>query len=99
MAGLWLTNQQKLRDFVKTRKLCPRPSKMKMGFEEGEEKPLTPPELARIAGVSADTIRRAIDRGDIDSIVTQKGHRKIPLPSVVDYLMERKQHLADSSTD
>lgn len=51
---------------------------------------LTPPEIATLFGVSADTVRRLIDSGELSSIrLTEDGWRRVEKQTVIDYA-ERK---------
>ena len=47
---------------------------------------LTPPEIARLFGVSPDTVRRLIDNGELPSIrITNDGWRRVEKQNVIDY--------------
>lgn len=83
---IWLKNHLRLKEIAASDLPCPEPSKIRMSLNERREKPLTAPQLAQIAGVSPDTIRRAIDRGELASELTSGGHRKIPFPVAMQYL-------------
>ena len=83
---IWLKNHLRLKELASLELPCPLPSKIRMSLDEKREKPLTAPELAQIAGVSPDTIRRAIERGDLKCEITSGGHRKIPFPVAIQYL-------------
>lgn len=86
---VWLENQAKLVETVAAGRSCPQPSSVKMTLEDRTEKLLSPPELSKLAGVSADTIRRAIDREEIPSETTSGGHRKVRWSSALKYLEEQ----------
>ena len=47
---------------------------------------LTPPEIARLFGVSPDTVRSLIDNGELPSIrITNDGWRRVEKQNVIDY--------------
>ena len=83
---IWLENHLKLVEIAGTSLPPPQPSQVKMTLEDREEKLLSPPELARLSGVSADTIRRAIDRQEIKSELTSGGHRKVRYEEALSFL-------------
>lgn len=83
---IWLKNHMKLVEFAGTEIPPPAPSKIKSVLEKREEKLISPPELAELAGVSSDTIRRAIDRGEIESELTSGGHRRVTHVQAIRYL-------------
>jgi excisionase family DNA binding protein len=86
LAQVWLKNHLRLSELAALNLPCPKPSKIRMALDEKKQKPLTAPQLAKMAGVSADTIRRAIDRGELKSEVTSGGHRKISQEVALDFL-------------
>lgn len=49
---------------------------------------LSVPELAKLSGDSKNTIRRAIDRGDLEAEKSPGGHRSIPVLAAKAYLKE-----------
>ena len=47
---------------------------------------LTPPDIAKLFGVSPDTIRRLIDSGELPSVrITDDGWRRVEKQNVIDY--------------
>lgn len=50
---------------------------------------LTPAELAKICRVSTKTVRRWVQAGEIDALVTPGNHIRFPLSSVRKFLAER----------
>jgi excisionase family DNA binding protein len=47
---------------------------------------LTPPEIAKLFGVSPDTVRRLIDNGELPSVrITDDGWRRVEKQHVIDY--------------
>jgi excisionase family DNA binding protein len=48
---------------------------------------LTPPEIAKLFGVSPDTVRRLVDNGELTSvrITDEGGWRRVEKQSVIDY--------------
>ena len=47
---------------------------------------LTPPEIARLFGVSPDTVRRLIDNGQLPSVrISDDGWRRVEKQAVIDY--------------
>ena len=55
---------------------------------------LTPPEIAKLFGVSADTVRRLIDSGELPSIrITDDGWRRVEKQYVIDYASRKGMKL------
>lgn len=51
---------------------------------------LTPPEIARLFGVSPDTVRRLIDRGELPSIqLSDPGWHRVTKEDVVNYAAKK----------
>lgn len=75
----WIENQTRLRDFDSTKCTTPTPSEIRTTISDRGTKPFTPNRLAKILGVSGNTIRRAIQRGEIGCESTSGGHIKIPI--------------------
>lgn len=50
---------------------------------------LSPRQVAEAIGVSASSLKRWCDRGDLETTKTAGGHRRIPLAAVVRFLRER----------
>ena len=47
---------------------------------------LTPPEIAKLFGVSPDTVRRMIDNGELASVrIRDDGWRRVEKQTVIDY--------------
>lgn len=47
---------------------------------------LTPPEIAKLFGVSPDTVRRLIDNGELPSVrLNDPGWRRVTKQDVIDY--------------
>lgn len=51
---------------------------------------LTAPEIAKLFGVSADTVRRLIDNGELSSVrFTEDGWRRVEKQQVIDYAFRK----------
>lgn len=52
---------------------------------------LTAPEIARLFGVSSETVRRLIDSGELESIrLSEDGWRRVAKPAVIEYAESKR---------
>jgi excisionase family DNA binding protein len=55
----------------------------------------TPKQIAQALGVSESSVKRWVDSGRLPAAKTAGGHRKVPLPSIADFIRETGHHLAE----
>lgn len=55
---------------------------------------LTPKQVARAIQVSESSVKRWCDKGDIPTRYTAGGHRRIPLPELLEFLRASNYHIA-----
>lgn len=55
----------------------------------------TPKQIAQALGVSESSVKRWVDSGRLPAAKTAGGHRKVPLPSIADFIRETGHQLAD----
>ncbi len=73
----WIKSSDRLRAFREAGKSPPEPSSIKATLSERQDLGFTPPQAAKLLGVSVNTVRRMVDRGTLKAEVTDGGHRKI----------------------
>ncbi len=73
----WIKSSERLRAFKDAGKPPPEPSSIKATLSERQDLGFTPPQAAKLLGVSVNTVRRMVDRGTLKAEVTDGGHRKI----------------------
>lgn len=54
-----------------------------------ESKPLGPADVARLIGVTAMTVRRISDKGELSFTVTPGGHRRYQMEDIVNYCQQK----------
>ena len=55
----------------------------------------TPKQIAQALGVSESSVKRWVDSGRLPAAKTAGGHRKVPLPSIADFIRETGHQLAE----
>lgn len=67
--------QKRLKEYESSKVKLPKPSKIKQVLSDEKIKKITAPQLAKLLGVSADTVRRRADKGEIPAYLSEKGTR------------------------
>jgi excisionase family DNA binding protein len=67
--------QKKQKSFEDSNVKLPKPRKVKQVLTDEKIKKITAPQLAKLMGVSADTVRRRADKGEIPAYLSEKGTR------------------------
>ena len=89
----WQQGEAKKEDLSKANKKVPLPSSELTPSSHQTEKLLSPPEIARRKGCHRDTVRRAIDRGELEFIRTAGGHRRVPQTLAEKWIKAHKNRL------
>jgi excisionase family DNA binding protein len=81
----WVKSHERLKVLVETGKPLPDPSRIKVATKEIKKaKPLTAPEVAKLLGVSENTVRR-IPKAELRYRRTKGGHRRYSIGAVQAY--------------
>jgi hypothetical protein len=85
LAKSWVKSHERLKVLLENGKPLPDPSKIKVATKEiTKAKPLTAPEVAKILGVSKDSVRR-IPKAELRYRRTKGGHRRYSIGAVQAY--------------
>jgi DNA-directed RNA polymerase specialized sigma subunit len=96
LAKSWVKSHERLKVLLENGKPLPEPSKIKVATKEiTKTKPLTAPEVAKILGVSKDSVRR-IPKAELRFRRTKGGHRRYSIGAVQMY---RERFAQAASTD
>jgi excisionase family DNA binding protein len=91
LAKTWLKSSEKLHQYQLADKKAPEPSRQRRPIEEREEKLYTTPQVAEHLGVSENTVRRLVKRGELDCIKTSGKHRRFSELQIQRYLKQRRE--------
>lgn len=85
LAKSWVKSHERLKVLLESGKSLPEPSKIRVATREIKRaKPLTAPEVAKILGVSENTVRR-IPKSELRYRRTKGGHRRYSIGAVKSY--------------
>jgi len=91
LAKTMLEMESKVRDRVKSMKSSrikvPQPSRVKNIIDTSKIKRLTAPQVAKLIGKSADTVRRMADRGSLPCHKSKAGTRYFLEKDIVEYII------------
>lgn len=73
----WKTIEETRERLTRAGQDLPEPSKAHFPTRPQNERALSPVEIAKLKGCHKDTVRRAIDRGELRSFATPGGHRRV----------------------
>lgn len=91
LAKTWLKSSEKLHQFQLADKKPPEPSRQRRPIEEREEKLYTTPQVAEHLGVSENTVRRLVKRGELECIKTSGKHRRFSELQVQKYVKRQRE--------
>lgn len=89
LAKTWITGSARLSAFARAGKSQPEVSSLKSLLAESEEQSFTPPQAAKILGLSVNTVRRMADSGRLKAKTSDGGHRKISEATIQAYLASK----------
>jgi excisionase family DNA binding protein len=85
VAKAWVKSHERLKVLIENGKPLPEPSKIRVATKEIKKtKPLTAPEVAKLLGVSKDTVRR-IPKSELRYRRTKGGHRRYSIGAIQKY--------------
>lgn len=75
VAKMWIKSKERIDDHTFVNRKAPSPSLATKSLNRDKNKKLTAPQVAKLLGVSADTVRRKADSGEIPCLKSKKGTR------------------------
>lgn len=97
LAKTWIKGSERLTAFARAGKAQPECSTLHSLLAESEEQSFSPPEAAKLLGVSVNTVRRMVDRGTLRAIKSDGGHRKISESAIEKHLSQRASNFAEQA--